>query len=358
MKVKKVLLINRRLSVGGSERVMTLLANGMAEAGILVDMVVIQNMERTYQVSDKVNIVQFDFDKFNPVKKTVKRLMELRRIMKSGKYDAVISFMHIINFYTLIAGIGVKNIVVSERADPRKAVTLPIKLGRKFLYPRADKLVFQTEDAKNCFPESIRKKGYIIPNPINSDLPEPYKGERRKEIVAVGRFTAQKNFKMSVDAFEMLHKEFPEYRLVIYGDGPLKSEIMEYVKGKNLETFVDFPGFVKDVADRILKASVYISSSDFEGISNSMLEALAMGIPSVVTDCPVGGARMTIRNDENGILVPVGDKVALYKGVKKIIGNKEFSEKLSVNAAKIKEDLSIEKIVDKWLNIIFTDLGE
>ena len=352
MKVDRVLLVNRRLSVGGSERVMTLLANGMAEAGISVDMVVMQNMERTYTVSDKVNIIQFDFDKFNPVKKAVKRLSELRRIMKKGNYNGVISFMHIINFYTLIAGVGVKNIAVSERADPRKAVTLPIKWGRKLLYPRADKLVFQTEDAKSCFPKKIQKKGYIIPNPIDSDLPEPYKGERTKEIVAVGRFTTQKNFKMSVDAFEMLHKEFPEYKLVIYGDGPLKSEIAEYVKSKNLEGFVDFPGFVKNVTDKISKASVYISSSDFEGISNSMLEALAMGIPSVVTDCPVGGARMTIKNNENGILIPVGDTKALYEGIKKILTDKKFADRLSENSCKIRQELSIEKIVNRWLEVI------
>lgn len=352
MDIKKVLLVNRRLSVGGSERVMTLLANGLADAGISVDMVVMQNMKRTYQVSDRVNVIQFDFDQYNPVKKTIKRLTELRKLMKKGSYDTVISFMHIINFYTLLAGVGIKNIVVSERADPRQPAGLPIRLGRRFLYPCAEKLVFQTEDAKSFFPKNIQKKGYIIPNPINNNLPQPYTGERDKEIVAFGRFTAQKNFKMAIDAFKLLHKDFPEYRLVIYGEGPLEKEIKEHIQSTGLEAFISLPGFQQNIIEKIKKAGVYISSSDFEGISNSMLEALAMGIPSVCTDCPVGGAAMTIKNNENGILIPVGDTNALYEGMKRIIEDKEFADKLSENAVKIREELSIEKIVDKWLKVL------
>ncbi len=350
--VKKVLFINRRLSVGGSERVMTLLANGMAEAGIKVDMAVIQNMERTYEVDDRVNIIQLDYDKCNFLTRTLKRIKMLRKIMKEGNYDGVVSFLHIINFLTIIAGRGIKNIVVSERADPRMSSTVIIRLGRKYLYPKASKLVFQTEDAKSCFPDKIQRNGYIIPNPINDKLPKPYSGERKKTIVAVGRFTLQKNFKMSIDAFSKLHKEYPDYKLIIFGTGVLKDELNNYVRSMGLEKFVEFPGFVKNIIEEIADAGMYISSSDFEGISNSMLEALAMGIPSVCTDCPVGGARMTIKNSENGILIPVGDTEALYEGMKKIIEDKEFAENIAKNAVKIREDLSLKKVVNMWIDVI------
>lgn len=352
MSISKVLFVNRRLSVGGSERVMTLLANGMAEKGIDVDMVVLQDMVKTYEVSPKVNMIQFKHEGLNSALKPIKRIKDLRKVIKTGNYDSVISFMNIVNFYTLIAGIGYKKIVVSERADPRQTKSLSIKLARKFLYPMSYKLVFQTEDAKECFPENIQNKGFVIPNPINTDLPLPYAGERNKEVVATGRFTNQKNFKMAIDAFEMFIKDFPDYTLTIYGEGPLKSEIVDYANSKGLDNKIFFPGFVKDIIEKISKASIYISSSNFEGISNSMLEALAMGIPSVCTDCPVGGARMTIRDNENGILVPVGDTNALYEGMKKIARDKEFADKLSKNAIKVREDLSIEKIVDKWLKIL------
>ena len=99
-------------------------------------------------------------------------------------------------------------------------------------------------------------------------------------------------------------------------------------------------------------ASIYVSSSNYEGISNSMMEALAMGVPTVCTDCPIGGAALMIKNNINGILIPVNDEEALYKAMEKIIENKEFTEKISSNAIKIKEEYSIEKIVNKWEELI------
>ncbi len=352
MKVNRILFVNRRLSVGGAERVMTLLANAMAERGINVDMVVLQNMEQTYEVSPKVNLVQFKHESLNPIFRGIKRIVALRKIIKKGSYDAIISFMHIDSFYTLIAGFGMRNIIISERNDPRRFNKLYVKIGRRLLYPMAKQLVFQTDEAMSCFPRKIREKSCIIPNPINNNLPQPYEGIREKIVVAVGRMVPQKNFKLAIDAFELVHKEFPEHKLIIYGDGPLKKEMMEYAREKGLENFIDFPGFVKDIIEKIRKADVYISSSDFEGISNSMLEAIAMGIPSVCTDCPVGGAAMIIKNNEKGILVPVGDKFALYDGIKRILSDKDFALKLSRNAVKIRKEYSIDNICQKWLDVI------
>ena len=70
---------------------------------------------------------------------------------------------------------------------------------------------------------------------------------------------------------------------------------------------------------------MFVSSSDFEGISNSMLEALGMGLPVVVTDCPVGGARMVIKSGENGILVPVGDTQAMYEAMRSVLKDPDTS---------------------------------
>lgn len=94
---------------------------------------------------------------------------------------------------------------------------------------------------------------------------------------------------------------------------------------------------------------MFVLSSDYEGISNSMIEALAMGIPVISTDCPAGGSRMYIKNNENGILVPVGDKKALAEAMMKLAGNPEFAKQLSVNALKVKEQYALEKIADRFL---------
>ena len=97
---------------------------------------------------------------------------------------------------------------------------------------------------------------------------------------------------------------------------------------------------------------MYVSSSDYEGISNSMLEAMAIGMPVVCTDCPIGGAKATIKDGENGLLVPIKDADALYMGMKKVIEDKALADKLSHNAAKLRDELSLDKITDRWIELL------
>ena len=136
----------------------------------------------------------------------------------------------------------------------------------------------------------------------------------------------------------------------IYGEGPLKNELQDKINNYHLNESVFLKGYVDDVDEKMRIASIYVSSSDFEGISNSMLEALAMGIPSICTDCPVGGARLMIKNNVNGILISVGDKEKLVSAMKKITGDENFAQKLSDNAIKISEKYSVEKIAKMWID--------
>ena len=112
------------------------------------------------------------------------------------------------------------------------------------------------------------------------------------------------------------------------------------------------PGFAEDIHQKMLDAMLYVSSSDYEGISNSMLEALGMGVPTIATDCPVGGARMVIQNGVNGLLVPVKDANALYNAMKRIIEDKNFMEMISKEATKILKKYPLEKISQKWIEVM------
>ena len=87
-------------------------------------------------------------------------------------------------------------------------------------------------------------------------------------------------------------------------------------------------------------------------MSNSMLEAMAMGMPCVCTDCPAGGARAVITDHVNGILTPVGDAEALYQAMKELIDNPELANRLGENAVKVREEQSTEKIIKKWMELI------
>ena len=352
---KKILFVNSSLTDGGSERVMTLIANQFAKEQNNVTMILLRDKKKdTYELNNNINCIRFKYLSKNKIIIAIQRIYKLRKIIKNGKYDYIISFMNDINITTLLAGWNLHTpIIISERADPSVRKTNKLyKTLEYFIMSKAEKIVFQTEQVKKMYPNKIQKKSVVIPNPVNNNLPEPYYGKRDKKIVAIGRLSNQKNFPMLINAFAKFHKNNKDYILEIYGDGPLLNELKDLVKKHNLERNVFFKGYVKDVINAIKNAEMYISTSNYEGISNAMIEALAMGIPSICTNCPVGGASMMIKHNINGILIPVKDEETLVKSMNKISNNLELANKLSTNAIKIREEYSIEKIVKNWKKIM------
>lgn len=308
----------------------------------------------SYPMPEGVEYINFNLgtNKYMQMARGVRNLIQ---VMKRYPNATIISFAYKAIYMVGVASLFTKNrVVLSERDEPYS--TPKTKAGRRIrdwaFKHAADVCVFQTSGARDYFPDVVRKKGVIIPNPINPSLPERYEGVREKKIVAAGRLSPQKNFSMLIRAFALLHKDFPEHRLVIYGRGDLEKELRDLAKTIGVGEYVDFPGFSDNIYQDILKCAVYVSSSDYEGISNSMLEALAMGIPSVVTDCPAGGARMVIKNNVNGVLVPVGNEQAMSEGIKKVLSDQAFAESIGKEASKLRDEFPIEKIADRWLEVI------
>lgn len=289
-----------------------------------------------------------------------KEIDALKEILKKSPDATVVTFLQPSIPMVLLAGRKTKNrIVISERNDPKRL--MKHRYGYKFIkkyYQRADAVIFQTEDAKNTYPENIASKGTVIFNPIKENLPERYMGERNKNITTFCRISYQKNLPLLVEAFSNIHKEYEDYRLRIIGntqnedDEKALKEIKVLIEELKIADFVDFEPFSLNVHKEIIEDAVYVNSSDYEGMSNAMLEAMAIGMPVVCTDCPIGGAKAVIKDGENGILVPVGDSEALAEAIKKVISEVELSEKLSKNAVKIKDELSLENIAKKWMELL------
>ena len=150
-------------------------------------------------------------------------------------------------------------------------------------------ITFQTADGIGYFPAAIAKKAVIIPNPIDASIPQRYEGERAKKIVTVGRLHSQKNQALLLEAFSDFRAARTDYTLHIYGEGELEEKLKAYAVELGLGDSVVWHGFSARVKEEIADSRMFVLSSDFEGISNSMLEALAMGIPTISTDCPIGG---------------------------------------------------------------------
>lgn len=348
---KKIVFITPTMEGGGSERVMATLSNGLAEIPGFQVMIALTRAERSvYKLNRKVKLEK------NPYSYSVPgQIRFIHRIMKKNQEAVFVSFLTYQNMYTLIAGLGQKQrIIVSERNDPATMLD-----GRNYLvglraalYKKAACVVFQTEGARDYFDEKIRKKGVIIPNPLREDLPERYIGPREKRFVAFSRLDPQKNIPMMIEAFNEFSLKHPDYKLSIYGKGAEEEKLRNMVKRKGLEEKIEFCGFSRRVHDEIIKAAGFLSSSDYEGISNSMLEAMAIGLPCICTDCPIGGTRMFIKDGWNGFMVKVGSASEMAQKMCMLAEDEKLSDTLSRNAAAIKERISVDIILRRWMDIL------
>lgn len=388
--MRDIIFLISEMSGGGAERVITVLCNEFCKK-TNVSLIITRGCKdnsRLEYLNDKVDVVflsdmaqrkssvpaqlimliarffgKIGFAKESLVLKYLSRnylpVKALKAFLRNYRKATLISFLNEPIFLTLLAGYRKNRIIISERNDPSNFISNRTTMSFIHkMYPKADMLVCQSPDAQKWYDNNSRVKSTVIFNPIKSNLPLAFAGERSKKIVNFCRISTQKNLKLLVDAFEMLYEKFPEYMLYIYGDAVgngaegYKEEVEDYINRKNLAEKIIILPARSDIHDIIKDSAMFVSSSDFEGMSNSMLEAMAMGMPVVCTDCPAGGARAVIKDHENGLLTPVGDAEALYKAMKEIIETPALAKKLGENAAKIREDQSVQKITEKWMEII------
>lgn len=350
--MKKVVFIIPCIGSGGAERVVVNLCNELVKGDYDVAILTILSNEEKYHLDERVRHYYLGETSNNRIVRVLQRFLRLRKLIMELKPDTVVAFDR---NYGIMGCLGLHcRIIGSERNDPYSNMRSSAeKKLRDWLYRRTDAMVFQTEYAKNYFSKDIQDKSVVIPNPVTTDfLPEPYFGERDKQIIAACRLTEQKNLPMMIDAFAAFSRVHPEYELVIYGDGHLLEFICQYVAEKNLDKKVFFPGYVNNLHERIRKAAMYVSSSDYEGISNSMLEAMAMGLPVVCTDCPAGGAAMAIQNGENGYLIPVNQAEEMANAMCCVVEDKDHTVKMSERAIDVRSIFHIEKIVEMWEKVL------
>jgi GalNAc-alpha-(1->4)-GalNAc-alpha-(1->3)-diNAcBac-PP-undecaprenol alpha-1,4-N-acetyl-D-galactosaminyltransferase len=350
----KIMFTVGTMGNGGAERVVSVLANRFVEEGHQVLITQLYSHKCDYELNSRIKLNCVAPDGSQGMTRSIKTITLLRDFLKAERPDVIISFLANVNIYTIIAsrGLGIP-VIGSERNDPKREPSkFYLKVLRLICYSFVDGIVFQTKDAQQYFSKVIQKKSTIIANPIVVNLPEPYKGEREKNIVSVCRLSSQKNLKLLIDSFEIFYKNNRDYRLIIFGEGEQREELECYINDINASNRISLPGFMKNVHEKIVNSSMFILSSDYEGMPNSLLEAMAMGLPCISTDCPIGGPRQFIESYENGILVPVNDKEALSEAMIMISNNKNMASKFGENAVSIKNELAVELVVEQWMRWI------
>lgn len=372
IKNKKIVFCIDSLEKGGAERVVSVLANSFIENNE-VYIVTIVNEKIQYELNSKVELIELGKEGKKHTNKILKKILfipnfihRLRKMKKSFKNiepDIIISFLPEACFFSIMANKRKYKIIVSDRNDPNQEYkTFLYKFLMKKLYPKADGYVFQTINAKEYFDNIInfkQKKYDIIVNPVNPDFKKcPLISVRKKNIVSVGRLTEQKNMELLIDSFYDICNKFPEYTLTIYGEGNKRDELEEKIKKLKLENRVFLPGVVNNLKDAIYDSTIFVMSSNYEGIPNALIEAMTLGLPVISTDCPCGGPRMFIKNGENGFLVEVNNRKKLAETMELLLENDDLREKIKKNATDIIKEVDINIINKKWDNFIKLVIGD
>ena len=343
----KICFIIPSMTGGGAERVTANLANRMDEMGHEVRIMMTSSDDVAYKLNENVYVFNLGYRTNGSLIGRFRRITSMRRYFKKNKDMVFVSMETATNMFAILSSLFMPiNLIVSERSNPKEYENQKL---RDLIYCFANKIVFQTEDAKKCFSKRLQSVGTIIGNPVADRDIAAYQGMRTKRFVAVGRLEPVKNYPLLISAFAQALEKYPEYTLHFHGKGDMECELRKFVNELNISENVRFEGFCENVPDKIRDATAYILSSDYEGISNSLLEAMAMGLPVISTDCPIGGSRMLITHMENGLLIPVGDKQALVDAMSYIVENPGQAKRMSDEAQKVKDRFSVQRITEEWL---------
>lgn len=337
--MKKICFLVNSLKRGGAERVIANLAEYFWIEGYCVKIVTPIQEKEEYSVNTEIGRIMSEPPKErlhgNRIHNFLVRLRYLRNIWKQEKPDIIISFIGKVNMMALLTTRGLKiPVLVSVRSDPnREYKDKVLKFLSKTLFCCARGIIVQTRDAESYFPVWLRRKCKILPNPLNSEfIREPYQGIRKNVIVTVGRLDVNKNQKLLIDVFGKISDEFPELELEIYGDGNQRKEWQAYTEQMRWGKKVHFMGRCDRIADHIQDARIFVLTSRVEGMPNALMEAMALGIPCISTDCPCGGPRTLIQHGKNGVLFPVDDTKGLETLLRNILKDKQFEEQLGKQA--------------------------
>lgn len=358
---KKIVLYITSMHRGGAERVMSILANSFADDGeevVLVTDVPVLADEDNYALRDSIKCVCLKPKSKTFALRNLERIKSLRKIIKNERADAVLSFLGRQNYRMLVATIGLKcRKCVSVRNDPNMEygkTWLKRKIAN-ILFGFADVCVFQTKDARKYFSKRIQKKSVIIINPIDDKFFKVNKAKNPKNIITVGRLESQKNHKLLIRAFSKISEQIGDEKLLIYGEGSLRGDLQDCIDKSGMTSRITLMGEASNIEKELAKAKMFVLSSDYEGMPNALMEAMAVGVPCISTDCPCGGPRELIKNGENGFLVPCGDTNEMSNCMLRI--DDEDLDSIGENAKLSVKCYTTNEVFGRWRHVVFGGRG-
>jgi len=320
----RLAIINADLALGGAQRVMVMLANHWAAKGMSVSVVTFEPHEAQslFALHEAITIERLDLIADSgglpgALRNNRRRIDALTETLTALKPEMVLSFQSETNVLSIMAArrIGLP-VVAGECSNPFIWPTKRFwRLARRFAYPRADKVVVQTEAGNDYFRPWLKERSRVIANPLI--LPAEPAPRHERNIVALGRLSSEKGMDRALHAFAQTSGRAAGWRMTLYGEGPERMALESLRDELGLADCVTFPGFT-DGADALRTGSLFVLPSHFEGFPNALVEAMGYGLPPVSFDCPTGPNEI-IERDVSGILAPPDDIPALAAGMERLM---------------------------------------
>lgn len=328
------------LAAGGAERVIELVSRAAIERGWQVTVVAFDSPASPpfHSFHPDVRLERLDLPPRSG--RVVQwwvvacRLAALRRLLRARKFTVLVSFLTKINVISLISasGTGIPTIVAERNNPQRQAVSPAWNFALRLLYPRATRIVLQTERSRACLPRGQRTRAVVLPNPMDRPRePQPVAPDL-PILVAVGRLTAQKGFDLLIDAFSDIAEAVPGWQLVIWGEGPDRPQLERQVARLGLAGRVRLPGLSDVPGSWVSTGSCFVLPSRYEGFPNVLLEAMQARMAVVAFDCDYGPSEL-IEHERSGLLVANGDVPALGQALLRVMLDPSFRADLAARAA-------------------------
>jgi len=361
----RLLIYIHSLENGGAERVVANLANYWVAIGWDITVVTVASQTTDFYVLDPgVKRIALDLAGSNQnvlagFVRTVKRVRALRRVLRQVAPEVALSAMHTANVVLALAARGMPALrtIGSEHNFPPKApMGIIWETMRRHAYGRLAAVVALTQECASWLSvHSHARHITVIPNAVSWPLlnnepqvsPTAWRSRERRMLLGVGRLSMEKNFSALIDIFGRLAARHPTWDLVILGDGPLREALHAQAASAGLAARIFLPGSVGNVGEWYELADLYAMTSHFEGFPNTLVEAMAYGVPAVSFDCDTG-PRDIIRHEVDGILVAPGDADAMELALEKFMLDEGVRSEFAVRAMQARERFSLNKISHMW----------
>lgn len=358
----RILFFVGSLNAGGAERVACTLANAWTQQGQEVTLVptFLQAADSFYAIDDSVRLIRLG-DRVpawrNRLLPGLAKWRAMRSLVKSVEPDVVLSFLTNVNVNVLLATLGMKRpVIVCERTNPAHSQNTGVllRLLRRLLYRRAHTVVMQTQASVAPFRDRVPavRRVAVVPNPLPQALADARTvsgtAAARPHIAAMGRLVSIKQFDLLIAVFARLASRFPQWDLVIWGEGPLRDTLNAQIQALGMQDRIRLAGRTAQPWLALRRAQVFAMTSRVEGFPNVLMEAMALGLPCLAVDCPSGPAEIS-QQGQDAVLVPLGSSEALEAALAGLLDDERLRAALGEQAAaSVRARYALPVVLAQW----------